>query len=107
MQLEILVVALQESDVYHIYSVRCTGTRHFGNQGSGNDLVWVQPGSEKIYGALRGHLPAKLVALFKIRDYSCENAVRRVATVRMLSAVNAGIPSDIHGLVRVQIREDA
>ena len=35
-------------------------------------------------------LLAKLVALFKIRDYTCENAVRRVAAVRILSAVNSG-----------------
>jgi len=60
-----------------------------------------------MYGALRGRLPAKLMARFKIRDYTCENAVRRVAAVRMLSAVNSGFPWDIHGLVTVQMREDA
>ena len=60
-----------------------------------------------MYGVLRGCLPAKLVALFKIRDFTCENAVRRVAAVRMLSAVNSGFPSDIHGLVTVQMRADA
>jgi len=52
-------------------------------------------------------LPANLLALFKISDYTCENALRRVAAVQMLSAVNSGIPSDIHGLVIVQMREDA
>jgi len=60
-----------------------------------------------MYDALRGRLPAKLVALFKIGDYICENAVRRVAAVRRLSSVNSGFPSDIHGLVTVQMREDA
>jgi len=60
-----------------------------------------------MYGALRGRLPAKLVALLKISDYTCENAVCRVAALRMLSAVNSGFPSDIHGLVTVQMREDA
>jgi len=60
-----------------------------------------------MYGALRGRLPAKLVVLFKIRNYTCENAVRQVAAVRMLSAVNSGFPSDIHGLVTVQMREEA
>jgi len=60
-----------------------------------------------MYGALRGPLPAKLVALFKIRDYTCENAMRQVPAVRMLSAVNSGFPSDIHGLGTVQMREDA
>ena len=59
-----------------------------------------------MYRALRGCLPAKLVALFKIRYYTCENAVRRVAAVRMLSAVNSGFVSDIHGLVTVQMREE-
>jgi len=80
---------------------------HFRNQGSRNDLVWVQAGSEEMYGALRGRLPAKLVALCKISDYTCENAVRQVAAVRMLSAVNSGFPVDIYGLVTVQMREDA
>jgi len=60
-----------------------------------------------MYGWLRGLLPARLVALFKIRDYTCENAVGRVAAFRMLSAVNSTFPSDIHGLVTVQMREDA
>jgi len=60
-----------------------------------------------MYGALRGLLPAKLVVLFKIKDYTCEHAVWRVAAVRMLHAVNSGFPSDIHGLVTVQMREDA
>jgi len=47
------------------------------------------------------------VALFKIRDNICENAVGWVAAVRMLSPVNSGFPSDIPGLVTVQMREDA
>jgi len=60
-----------------------------------------------MYSALRCRLPAKLVVLFKIRNYTCENAVRRVEAVRMLSVVNSGFPSDIHGRVTVQMREDA
>jgi len=100
-------VAFQESDVYDIDRARCTSVLHFRNQGSRNDWVWVQAGSEETYRALRGRLPAKLVALSKIRDYTCENAVRRVAAIRILSAVNSGFPSDIHGLVTVQMSEDA
>jgi len=106
-QLEIPVVAFQESDVYDIHRARCTGALHFRNQGCRNHWVWVQAGAEEMYGTLRGRLPAKRVALFKIRDYTCENAVRRVAAVLMLSAVNTEFPSDIHALVTVQIREDA
>jgi len=88
MQLEIPVVAFQESNIYDIHRGPCTATLHFRNQESRNDWVWVQAGSEEMYGVLRGRLPAKLVALFTIRDYTCENAVRRVVAVRMLSAVN-------------------
>ena len=33
--------------------------------------------------------------------------MRQVLAVPMLSAVNSGFPSDIHGLVTVWIREDA
>ena len=105
-QLEILVLAFQESDVYDIHRARCTGALHFRKQGNRNDWVWVLAGSEEMYGALKGRLLAKLVALFKIRDYTRKNAVRRVAAVRMLNAVNSGFVSDIHGLVTVQMREE-
>ena len=60
-----------------------------------------------MYGALKGRLLAKLVALFKIRDYTCRDTVRRLASVQMLTAVNSGCLSDIQGLVTVQLREDA
>jgi len=62
-----------------------------------------------MYDALRGRLPAKLVALLKIRDYRCDNTdtVRRVAGVQTLTPVNSGRLSDQHGLVTVQMREDA
>jgi len=59
-----------------------------------------------MYGALRGRLPAKLVALFKIRDGS-QDTMRWLAGVQMLSPVNSGRPSDINSLVTVQLREDA
>jgi len=59
-----------------------------------------------MYGALRGRLPAKLVAFFKIRDCS-QDTVRRLEGVQMLSLVNSGRPSDIYTLVTVQLREDA
>jgi len=107
-QLGIPVVAFQEREVYNIERARCTGALDIRNQESRNEWVWVQGGSEQSYGALRGRLPAKLVpvALCNIMDYTSENAVRQVAAVRMLSAVNSGCPSDIHGLVTVPMRED-
>jgi len=69
-QLEIPVLAFHETDIYDIHRARCTGTHRFRNQENQNDWVWVQAGSEEMYGALRGRLQAKLVALFKIRDCS-------------------------------------
>jgi len=59
-----------------------------------------------MYGALRGRLPAKLLALFKIRDYRHQEKVYRLAGVQMMSVVNSGRPSEVHGLVTVQLRED-
>jgi len=60
-----------------------------------------------MYGALRGRLPAKLVALFKMREYRCEDRVRRLVGVQFVSAVNSGWISDVHSLVTVQMKEDA
>jgi len=106
-QLEILVLAFQEADVYEIHPARSTGNLHFRNQGCRNDWVWVQACTEEMYGALRGCLPAKLVALLKVRDFRSDDTVRRVAGVQMLTPVNSGRLSDQHGLVTVQMREDA
>ena len=106
-QLEVPVLAFQETDVYDIHRARCTGALDFRNQGSRNDWVWVQAGDEEMYGALRGRLPAKLLALFKIRNPTCDGTVRRLASVLRLSPVNSGRASDVHGLVTVQQREDA
>jgi len=60
-----------------------------------------------MYGAQRGRLPAKLVALLKIRDYRSDDTVRRVAGGQMLTPVNSGRLSDQNGFVTVQMREDA
>ena len=59
-----------------------------------------------MYGALRGHLLAKLLALCKIWNPTCDGMVRRLASVQMLSPVNSGHASDVHVLVTVQQRED-
>jgi len=105
-QLEVPVLTFQEADVYKIHCARSTGTLHFRNQGSRNDWVWVQAGTEEMYGALRGRLPAKLVALLKITDPRSEDTVRRVAGVQMLTPGNSGRLSDLHGLVIVRKMED-
>jgi len=62
-----------------------------------------------MYGALRGGLPAKLVALLQIRDYRSGNmdAVRLVAGMQMLSPGNSRCRSNQHRPVTVQMWEDA
>jgi len=55
-QLEIPVLAFQETEIYDIHRARCTGALNFRNHGSRNDWVWVRAGTEDMYGALRGRL---------------------------------------------------
>ena len=59
-----------------------------------------------MYGALRGCLPAKLLALFKIRN-THQDTVCRLAGVQLMGVVNSGRPSDVHGLVAVHLRDDS
>jgi len=106
-QLEIPVLAFQEMEIYDIHRAGCPGALNFKNHGSRNDWVWVRAGMEDMYGALRGPLPAMLVALFKIRDYRSEDRMRHLAGIQFVSAVNSGWISDIHSLVTVQMKEDA
>jgi len=106
-QLENPVLGFHETEIYHIHRARCTGALNFRNHGSRNDWVWVRAGTEDMYGALRGRLPAKLVTLFKIRDYRCEDRVRHLAGVQFVSAVNSVRISDVHSLVTVHMKEDA
>jgi len=59
--------------------------------------VWVQTGGEANHGDLRGHVVARLLALFKIRNILSEAAtVHRLALVRILDPINGSrfhIPS--------------
>jgi len=59
-----------------------------------------------MYGALRGRLPARLIALFKIQlGYMQQDTVYYLAGVEFISLVDSGRPSDVHGLVTVQLRD--
>jgi len=62
---------------------------------------------EEMYGVLGGCLLANQVALLKLRDYRCDDTLHQVAGVQMLTLVNSGYPSDQHGLVAVQMSEEA
>ena len=103
-QLEIPVLAFQESGVYNMHRARCTGTRLFHNKAIRNDWVWIYAGDEHTYCALRGRLPARLIALFKMWSvYMQEDTVCRLSVVQFLRVVDSGRPSDTHSLVTVQL----
>ena len=65
-QVEIQVLAFQESDVYDIHMAQYTGSRLFRNYLSLNTCLWIQAGGENTYSALRDFLTPRLIALFKI-----------------------------------------
>ena len=54
---------------------------------------------------LRGRLPARLLALFNIGDYTKHDTIPRLPAVQYISLVNQGGPSDVHGLVTVQLSD--
>ena len=59
-----------------------------------------------MYGALRRSLPARLIAVFKIRSgYMQQDTVYCLAGVQLMSLVDAGRPSDVHGLVTVHLSD--
>ena len=59
-----------------------------------------------MYGALRGRLPAKLLALFKIKN-THQDIVWCLARVQLMGVVNSERPSDVHGIVTVHLRDDS
>jgi len=59
-----------------------------------------------MYGALRGRLPARLIALFKIRSgYMHQETVYGLAWGQFMSLVDSGRPPHVHGLVTVPRRD--
>ena len=57
-------------------------------------------GNEERYGALRGCHPARLCAIFKLRN-SVNDQVNRLVLVDRLFAEHSGNPHDASGLVTV------
>jgi hypothetical protein len=69
--------------------VRCTGDQAFRGQSPQNDWVWVEVRDESKFGALKGHLPVKVICQFKVCD-SHTLYTHRVILVRMLQASPCG-----------------
>ena len=106
-QLQIPVLAFQETDIYDTHHARTTGERSFRNGTSRNDWVWVAVGTVGEYGALRGQLPGKLRRLFKVRTGNTvvdAKSVYRLAVVQLLQVQGGGHITDAHDLVKVSNR---
>ena len=88
-QLEIPVPDFQETDIFQVHRVRCTGRKSFRNSGARNDWIWIQAGGLDMYGELRGRAVARLFGLFKTRNMRTE-VVNRLAFVQVLDPVNGG-----------------
>ncbi|CAZ80618.1 unnamed protein product [Tuber melanosporum] len=101
--LEIPVLDFQETDVFQIHRVRCTGKLSFRNTGARNDWVWIQVGGLDLYGDLRGRTVARLLGLFKIGNVRA-GAVSRLAMVQVLEPVNGGRFHEFSGHIRVRKR---
>ena len=99
--LKVPIGCFQDSTEVTWCLLRCTGQRLWQTSGRArNDWVWVDTGNEECYGALRGCLPARLCAIFKLRN-TVNDRVDRLVLVNRLFAENSGKPHDSNGLVTV------
>ena len=89
-----------------MYQAQCTRSQLFCNQAIQNGWVWIHAGDEHTYGTFRGHLPARLICLFKFRSlYMQQDMVFHLARVQFLSVVDSGHLSDTHSFVTLQFRD--
>ena len=99
--LGIPVLAFQEIDFCEIHGAQCSSTRLVHNEGSRNNCICIQLGGEQMYGRLREHLPAKILSLFKMRDYTEQDTVYSLAGTQLMNRFNLGHMADICGLVTI------
>jgi len=91
-------------DGYNLHRMRCTGPKLFRKQDRRNDWVFIRrrkaTAGTKVTGGLDGLIPAKLKALFKLRDINA-NTSYRLAHISLLMVVGSPTPDGSEGMVRV------
>jgi len=91
-------------DGYNLHRIRCTGPNLFRKQNRRNDWVFIRhhkaTAGTKVTGGLNGLIPAKLNALFKLRDIDT-NTSYRLAHISLLTVVGSPTPDSPKGMVRV------
>jgi len=91
---------------YNLHRMRCTGPNLFRKQDRRHDWVFVRRrkanAATKVAGGLYGMIPAKLNALFKLRDIDA-NKTYLLAHISLLSVIGSPTPDGPEGMVRVGI----
>ena len=91
-------------DGYNLHCMRCTGPHLFRKQDKRSDWVFIRrrkaARGTKVTGGLDGKIPAKLNALFKLRDINA-NRSYRLAHISLLTVVGSPTPDGPEGMVRV------
>jgi len=94
------------NDGYNLHHIRCTAPNLFRKQDKLHDWVFVRRrkanAATKVAGGLDGMIPAKLNALFKLRDIDA-NKTYRLAHISLLSVIGSPTPDGLEGMVRVGI----
>jgi len=93
-------------DGYNLHRIRCTGPNLFQKQEKRHDWLFVRRRKAnvgiKVAGGLDGMIPAKLHALFKLRDIDT-NKTYRLTHISLLSVIGSPTPDGPEGMVRVGI----
>jgi len=91
-------------DGYNLHCMRCTGPNLLRKQDRHNDCVFIRhrkaTAGTKVTGGLNGVIPAKLNALFKLRDIDA-NTSYRLAHISLLTVVGSPTPDGPEGMVRI------
>ncbi|KAH0604492.1 uncharacterized protein H6S33_006869 [Morchella sextelata] len=98
-QLNVPVLLHGEGDERTIHTLRTTGTSGYRRGNARNDWVWFRQKLADL-DALQGLCPARLLAVFKLRDPRRRGA-RLLAAIQPLKPDFNGNPNVDHGLIRV------
>jgi len=99
-----VAVLTYNDDGYNLHRIRCTGPYLFRKQDRRNDWVFIRhrkaTAGTKVTGGLNGLIPAKLNALFKLRDIDA-NTSYRLAHISLITVVGSPTPNGSEGIVGV------
>jgi len=90
------------NDGYLLHRIHCTGPNLFRKQEKRNDWVFVRrrKSATQVQGSLRGRVPAKLNALFKLRDLLA-NTCYHLAHVSLLTIIGSPTPDGLESMILV------